>query len=85
MTGRSRPGGRLRIRRDVSAHPLQAGLGVLGGKWSLLVLMNIASGRARRFDQMLGSTPRMSKRVLAMRLLELEGDGFIAKAEPRRG
>lgn len=47
--------------------------------------MNIAFGRASRFNQMLRLTPGMSKRILAMRLAELERGGFIAKAEERRG
>ncbi len=34
---------------------------------------------------MLRSSPGMSKRILAMRLRELEGSGFIARAEQRRG
>lgn len=47
--------------------------------------MNIALGRARRFNEMLRKTPGMSKRILAMRLNELERSGFIGRVEQRRG
>ncbi|HTT73480.1 MAG TPA: helix-turn-helix domain-containing protein [Thermoplasmata archaeon] len=82
---RSRRAERLRVRLNFSAYPVQASLGVLGRKWALLVLMNIALGRARRFNELLRSTPGMSKRVLVMRLNELERNGFIARSAQRPG
>jgi DNA-binding HxlR family transcriptional regulator len=75
---------RLLVRLNFSAYPVQASLGVLGRKWALLVLLNIALGRAQRFNEMLRSVPGMSKRILAMRLTELERNGFILKAEQAR-
>jgi DNA-binding HxlR family transcriptional regulator len=76
---------RLLVQLNFSAYPVQASLGVLGRKWALLVLLNIAIGRAQRFNEMLRSAPGMSKRILAMRLRELEQNGFIVKAERARG
>jgi DNA-binding HxlR family transcriptional regulator len=46
--------------------------------------MNIALGNARRFNEMLRSTPGMSKRILALRLRDLEANGFVARAETAR-
>jgi DNA-binding HxlR family transcriptional regulator len=46
--------------------------------------MNIALGKARRFNEMLRSTTGMSKRILAMRLRELEANGFITRSETAR-
>ncbi len=76
---------RIRVRLNFLAYPLQSSLGVLGRKWALLILMNIALGQAQRFNDLLRKTPGMSKRILAMRLRELEQGGFIARAEHRRG
>ncbi len=76
---------RILVRLNFSAYPLKASLGVLGRKWALLVLMNIALSRAQRFNALLRSTPGMSKRILAMRLNDLERDGFIARAERSPG
>jgi DNA-binding HxlR family transcriptional regulator len=77
--------GRIQVTLNFSAYPVQESLGVLGRKWALLILMNIALGQAQRFNEMLRKTPRMSKRILAMRLHELERNGFITRAEQRRG
>ncbi len=64
--------------------PVKASLGVLGRKWALLVLRNIALYRAHRFNEMLRITPGLTKRVLAMRLRELESGGYIRAAERGR-
>jgi DNA-binding HxlR family transcriptional regulator len=75
---------RVVVQLNFSAYPIQASLGVLGRKWALLVLMNIALSKAQRFNELLRTTPGMSKRILAMRLTELERNGFIARAEHSR-
>lgn len=77
--------GRIQVTLNFSAYPVQESLGVLGRKWALLTLMNIALGQAQRFNELLRKTPGMSKRILAMRLDELERNGFITRAERRRG
>ena len=64
-----------------SSCPVEASLGVLGRKWALLVLRDIGMFRADRFNEMLRRTPGMTKRVLAMRLHELEREGFIYRVE----
>jgi DNA-binding HxlR family transcriptional regulator len=77
--------GRVEIRLNFDAYPVQSSLGVLGRKWAFLVLMNIALGRARRFNEMRRTAPGMSKRILAIRLSELEKDGFISKESRPNG
>ena len=65
--------------------PVQASLKVLGREWAFLVLTSIALFRANRFNDMLRAMPGLSKRLLTMRLSELERAGFIVRAESRRG
>lgn len=65
--------------------PVQASLRVLGREWAYLVLTAIALFRANRFNDMLRAMPGLSKRLLTMRLSELEQAGFIVRAETRRG
>jgi DNA-binding HxlR family transcriptional regulator len=72
---------RIRVELNFSAYPIQESLGVLGRKWALLVLMKIALSQARRFNQLLRTTAGLNKRILAMRLNELEREGFIHRAE----
>jgi DNA-binding HxlR family transcriptional regulator len=64
--------------------PVKASLDVLGRKWALLVLRNIGLYRTQRFNEMLRITPGLTKRVLAMRLKELERGGFIRPVERGR-
>lgn len=84
MAARTSRSHRVVVKLNFPAYPVRASLGVLGRKWAFLVLMNIAIGRAQRFNDLLRSTPGMSKRILAMRLSELERHGFIARAEQTR-
>jgi DNA-binding HxlR family transcriptional regulator len=65
--------------------PVQASLRVLGREWAFLVLTAIALFRANRFNDLLRAMPGLSKRLLTMRLSELERTGFIVRAESRRG
>lgn len=76
---------RILVKLSFSAVPVQASLGVLGRKWALRLLMAIALGQAQRFNTMLRTTPGMSKRILVMRLHELEQEGFISRAEQGKG
>jgi DNA-binding HxlR family transcriptional regulator len=84
VSRRSEPRERILIHVNFAPYPIQSSLGVLGRKWGFLVLMNIALSRAQRFNEMLRSNPGMSKRILALRLRELENQGFIRRAEQRR-
>jgi DNA-binding HxlR family transcriptional regulator len=69
------------LRVEFSGCPVKASLDVLGRKWALLVLRNIGLYRTQRFNEMLRITPGLTKRVLAMRLKELEHGGFIRAVE----
>ena len=61
--------------------PIRASLGVLGRKWTLLVLRDIAFFGKVRFSQIMRNNPGLTPRVLSMRLRELEEEGFI-RGEP---
>ncbi len=61
--------------------PVKASLDVLGRKWAFLILRNIGLYRAERFSEMLRITPGLTKRVLVMRLRELERAGFLRAVE----
>jgi DNA-binding HxlR family transcriptional regulator len=65
--------------------PVQASLRILGREWAFLVLTSIALFRANRYNDMVRAMPGLSKRLLSMRLAELEKAGFIVRAARRRG
>jgi DNA-binding HxlR family transcriptional regulator len=63
--------------------PIQVTLGVLGKKWTMLILRDIGFLRVDRFNQILRMTSGLTPRVLSLRLRELEENGFIEQIELR--
>jgi len=57
--------------------PIKSTLGVLGKKWTMLILRDIGFRKIERFNRLLESVPGLTPRVLSMRLKELEEEGFI--------
>ena len=57
--------------------PIKATLGVLGKKWTMLLLRDIGFRKIDRFNRLLESIPGLTPRVLSMRLKELEQNQFI--------
>jgi len=57
--------------------PIRVSLGVLGRKWTLLILRDIAFLKIDRFNQIRRSLPGLTSRVLIMRLRELEKSELI--------
>jgi DNA-binding HxlR family transcriptional regulator len=77
-----RPRRFLAVRFDQC--PVGMSLGVLGRKWSLLILRDIGAYRIDRFNRLLASIPGLPAKVLTSRLRELEALGLIEKIEERR-
>lgn len=65
--------------------PIKTSLGVLGKKWTLLLLRDIGFRHIGRFNRLLESIPGITPRVLSMRLKELEEEGLIAKRLEKDG
>ena len=63
--------------------PIQTTLGVLGKKWTMLILRDIGFLKVDRFNRILRATPGLTPRVLSLRLRELESDGYIRSMELR--
>ena len=62
---------------DISC-PIQFGLSILGGKWSLLILRELFIGD-RRTHQFLDALPGISTKTLTARLRELESHGIVKR------
>ncbi len=57
--------------------PIRTSLGVLGKKWTILIIRDIGFRKIERFNRLLESIPGLTPRVLSMRLKELEKEGLI--------
>src|ERR1700687_1648740 len=65
--------------------PIATSLGVLGRKWTILILRDMSMMKLERFNQLLKATPGLTPRVLSNRLSELEREGMIERIEKRKG
>jgi DNA-binding HxlR family transcriptional regulator len=59
--------------------PIRSSLGVLGKKWTLLVMRDVAFYGLIKFSQILKNNRGLTPRVLSLRLLDLRKDGLIER------
>jgi DNA-binding HxlR family transcriptional regulator len=59
--------------------PIKTTLGILGKKWTMLVMRDIGILGVDRFNRLLDSIRGLTPRVLSVRLKELEKEGFIQR------
>jgi DNA-binding HxlR family transcriptional regulator len=64
--------------------PVKTSLGVLGKKWTMLIIRDIGVYEITRFNRLLESIEGITPRVLSLRLKELEKKGFIERDEEKR-
>jgi DNA-binding HxlR family transcriptional regulator len=67
------------LKVDFADCPVEASLGLLGKKWTFLIIRDISLYGRDRFNGLLKSLPGIPPKVLATRLKQLEQEGFIKK------
>jgi len=60
--------------------PVEAALDVLGGKWGLPVVAQLAGG-TQRFSQLRRSLRSISEKMLIKQLRQLEADGIVRRTQ----
>jgi DNA-binding HxlR family transcriptional regulator len=68
----------LRTPDDETLRALQAAVGVLAAKWSVVVLTSLAQGSSR-FNELLRQIDGVSRRMLSATLRQLERDGLVQR------
>ncbi len=71
------------LKVDFADCPLTASLGLLGKKWTILIIRDIGIYGRDRFNLLLRSIPRIPPKMLATRLGQLEQEGFLEKRVER--
>lgn len=66
-------------RRKGNGCPVTGALQLIGDKWTILIIRDLATG-SKRTSELLESLP-ISSRTLLMRLREMESDGFIERQD----
>jgi DNA-binding HxlR family transcriptional regulator len=64
--------------------PIATSLSLLGKKWTMLVLRDIAMRDMGRFSQLMKGIPGITPRMLSSRLKDLEKHGMIVKTANRK-
>ena len=65
-------------RKTGTACPIERTLGVIGAKWTVLIVRDLVSG-TKRFGQLLKSLEGVSPKTLSERLKELEASGIVTR------
>lgn len=60
--------------------PVEAALDVLGGKWGLPIVAQLARG-TQRYGELKRSLPSISERMLIKQLRQLEADGIVHRQQ----
>lgn len=71
------------LRQRFAQCPIKSSLGVLGKKWTMLILRDIGFRKIDRFNRLLESIPGLTPRVLSARLRELEREGIIESVKEK--
>jgi len=66
------------------ADPIRDSLKVLGRKWTLLILRDVAFLKIRRFGEMRQNNPGLTARVLSRRLRQMTDEGLVRRRESGR-
>lgn len=69
------------VHAEVCDCPVQATARIVSGKWTLVLLRDLAEG-PRRFSQLERSLTGISPRTLTQRLRALEAEGVIVRTGP---
>ncbi|WFE40225.1 helix-turn-helix domain-containing protein [Micromonospora sp. WMMD998] len=74
MTTLNRPGA-----PDGHTCGIDAAMGVIGGKWKVLILWALHEHPRRRFGELRRLLPGVTEKVLASHLREMEADGIVLR------
>ncbi len=61
--------------------PIEYTIGVIGGKWKLLILYHLMTGKTRRYGELKRTIRGITHKMLSMQLKDLENEGIIERKE----
>lgn len=64
--------------------PMEYTLDIMGGKWKLVILWQLAVDDVRRYGEIKKSVTGITHKMLSQQLKELEADGLIHRQEYRQ-
>lgn len=74
------PTGKLAdVTPDMAARGVEAALGMLEGRWKMVILFHLFARPVLRFSELERAIPAVSQKMLAQQLRDLERDGLVAR------
>jgi len=73
------PASRRRYTPESAAQEAEAAIGLLDGRWKLLILFHLFDGKVQRYSDLERLIPAISQKMLAQQLRQLEADGLVAR------
>lgn len=75
----SNPDGTVQGRPGCSIDQVERALGILEGRWKLLIVHHLLVRQPRRFSDLERAIPRVTQKMLIQQLRALEGDGVVRR------
>jgi DNA-binding HxlR family transcriptional regulator len=69
----------IELNEKIYTCPVDVTLGLIGGKWKLLILFHLHYFTKKNYSEFKANLPRISEKMLSQQLKELERDSLIAK------
>jgi DNA-binding HxlR family transcriptional regulator len=66
----------LRDKQELASCPIELTIGVIGGRWKVLILQELLKG-SRRFNELHRALPGITQKMLTQQLREMEDDGIV--------
>ena len=60
-----------------AAKGVEDALGIIEGRWKLVILFHLFGGKVLRFSDLERAIPQISQKMLAQQLRQLEADGMV--------
>jgi len=71
--------GKQRHTPESAAAGIEHAIGMLDGRWKLLILFHLFGGKTRRFSDLERAISGVSQKMLAQQLRQLERDGVVGR------
>ena len=70
---------RPRYTPELAAQEVERAIGLIGGRWKLLILFHLFDGKIQRYSDLERLIPGISQKMLAQQLRALEADGIVQR------
>lgn len=64
----------------LAAEGIEKAIGIIDGRWKLLILFQLFGGKVLRFSELERAIPGVSQKMLIQQLRQLEANGVVARA-----